>query len=96
MCTSITKAVLEYLPQNLNNFLKKIFKKIFLDPSLCNCVRLKSLDKLSVNIDHVYCTKYNEIYINIRAALHFSPIKYSYHCQTFFSFSMIMHISMHS
>ena len=48
----ITNAVLENGPQNRHNF-------IFLDPFLCNFLRPKTWDKMSVNIDHakggVYC-----------------------------------------
>ena len=49
----ITNAVLENLPRNRNNFVNKT--NIFLGPFLFNFVRLKTWDKLSVNIDHVYC-----------------------------------------
>ena len=53
----ITNAVLKNLPLNRDNFLK--YKKyIYLDPFLCNFVRPKTWDKLSVNINHVYCTRF--------------------------------------
>ena len=52
---SITNAVLENLPQNRYNFLSKQ-KIIFLAPFLSNFMRPKTWDKLSVNIDYVYCT----------------------------------------
>ena len=51
----MTIAILENLPQNRANFLVNK-KNIFLDPVLCNFVRPKTSDKLSVNIDHVFCT----------------------------------------
>ena len=48
---SITNAELENLP-------KTFFKKKKIDPFLCNFVRPKTADKLSVNIDDVLCTHY--------------------------------------
>ena len=51
----ISNAVLE----NRFNSLKKE-KIIFLNIFLCNLVRLKASDKLSVNIDHAYCPCYTE------------------------------------
>ena len=51
----ISNAVLE----NRFNSLKKE-KIIFLNIFLCNLVRLKASDKLSVNNDHAYCPCYTE------------------------------------
>ena len=56
---SITNAVLKNLPQNRDNFLKLKKINIFLVPFLFNYMRSKTWDKLTVNIDHVYCTYYD-------------------------------------
>ena len=47
---SINNAVLENLPYNRDTYVKKY---VFLDPFLCNFVRPKTCNKLSVNIDDV-------------------------------------------